>query len=233
MRIVDITDLHGRTGRLARYGDIVEHADLLVLSGDITHFGRREDAERVIAPFRVLNPSILAVSGNCDYPAVDDYLRETSMSLHARSEERGSVVFAGVGGSLPCPGRTPNEHTEEDFALFLREAVVSVDGTASRPLVLVSHQPPRETLNDRTYGGQHVGSLSVRRFIEEAGPAVCFCGHIHEGVGIDRIGGTVTVNPGPFDAGGLAVAEIGSDGLEALLLYRDGHIVDEVRSNRR
>jgi Icc-related predicted phosphoesterase len=37
---------------------------------------------------------------------------------------------------------------------------------------------------------------------------LCFTGHIHEGIGIDRIGRTVIVNPGPFRSGHYAYAEI-------------------------
>ena len=76
------------------------------------------------------------------------------------------------------------------------------------PWVLVTHQPPRETIADRVHGGAHVGSRAVRAFIERHRPAVCFTGHIHEGRGVDSIGPTKVVNPGPA-RGGYALAELG------------------------
>ena len=74
-------------------------------------------------------------------------------------------------------------------------------------MVLITHQPPRETRNDLARGG-HVGSHSIRCFIEQHQPLICFTGHIHEGVGVDTIGETKIVNPGPLRHGGYAVAEI-------------------------
>ncbi len=61
---------------------------------------------------------------------------------------------------------------------------------------MVSHQPPYDTINDQVSPGVHVGSNSIRKFIEEHQPLVCFSGHIHEGTGIDHIGNTAIVNPG-------------------------------------
>jgi len=51
----------------------------------------------------------------------------------------------------------------------------------------------------------------VRSFIEQEQPLICFTGHIHEGVGIDSIGKTKIVNPGPFKDGGYALANITSE----------------------
>jgi Icc-related predicted phosphoesterase len=48
---------------------------------------------------------------------------------------------------------------------------------------------------------KHAGSKSLRRFIETIQPRLVVCGHIHESAGIDTIGGTRLVNPGPFRHG--------------------------------
>jgi hypothetical protein len=53
-----------------------------------------------------------------------------------------------------------------------------------------------------------VGSRAVRRFIEQYQPLLCLTGHIHEAAGMDRIGRTVIVNPGPIARGGFVRAEI-------------------------
>jgi len=53
-----------------------------------------------------------------------------------------------------------------------------------RPFVLVTHSPPFDTALDIIPGGQHVGSLAIRRFIEHWGPTgrlrISLHGHIHE-----------------------------------------------------
>ncbi len=76
------------------------------------------------------------------------------------------------------------------------------------PLILMAHQPPVNTKIDQVSPGRHVGSKAVREFIEKRHPLICFSGHIHEAVGIDSIGGTKLVNPGPLRNGGYAFAEV-------------------------
>jgi Icc-related predicted phosphoesterase len=50
------------------------------------------------------------------------------------------------------------------------------------------------------------GMKPVRDFIEKKEPDIVLCGHIHEAKGIDRIRGTVIVNPGPVRHGNCATA---------------------------
>ncbi len=206
MKIAALTDIHGRTERLADLADELAAADLVLLCGDLTNFGRRPEAEAVLTAVRSRNPHVLAVPGNCDCPDVAAYLDGEGANLHARHVVIGSVAFLGLGGSLPCPGRTPNEFTEDELAGFLASAADGLAHDVSR--VLVSHQPPRDTALDRVRSGAHVGSRSVRAFIEERKPLVCFTGHIHEAAGMDAIGPTRIVNPGPLHMGHCACAEV-------------------------
>jgi Icc-related predicted phosphoesterase len=41
-----------------------------------------------------------------------------------------------------------------------------------------------------------VGSRAIRAFIERRRPPLTLHGHVHESAGVDRLGGTVSVNPG-------------------------------------
>jgi Icc-related predicted phosphoesterase len=43
---------------------------------------------------------------------------------------------------------------------------------------------------------EHVGSMAVRKVLEEFQPKLGLHGHIHESAGICKIGRTVCVNPG-------------------------------------
>ncbi len=72
-----------------------------------------------------------------------------------------------------------------------------------RKTLYVMHSPPFETALDRIEGGGYVGSRSIRRFIEKNQPLATLHGHIHEapvisGSYADRIGKTISVNPGQF-----------------------------------
>ncbi len=194
MNIVGLADIHDHLDRLRAISKDLAAADLVLLVGDLTNFGGRDAAARVIRAVWKYNHRILAVPGNCDYPTVDAYLTQEGINLYRRSVNRRGVAFIGVGGSLPCPGKTPNEFSEREFEALLADAVSGVPPV--EPLVLVTHQPPRGTVVDRLGSGEHVGSRSVRSFIERVQPLVCLTGHIHEGRGIDVIGRTPVVNPG-------------------------------------
>ena len=71
-----------------------------------------------------------------------------------------------------------------------------------------SRQSLSNTLADKTWLNDHVGSKSVRSFIERTQPLICFTGHIHEGIGVDTIGITKVINPGPVWKSQNAYAEI-------------------------
>lgn len=206
MIVVAMTDIHGDPGGLGAIAADLAAADLVLLTGDLTHFGHRAAVEQVVGAVRRLNQHILAIPGNCDYADVADYLTEQGINLHARHVVMDGIAFVGLGGSLPAPGRTPNEYEEEELEAFLAQAVQGLP--ANIPIVLVSHQPPYDTIADLARIGRHVGSHAIRRFIEQYQPIVCFTGHIHEGQGIDTIGSTRIVNPGPFRHGSYAYAQI-------------------------
>ena len=67
--------------------------------------------------------------------------------------------------------------------------------------VYVIHTPPHNTKLDRMYDDIHIGSESVRRFIEKHQPPLTLHGHIHESPHVsgsiaDELGQTVMINPG-------------------------------------
>lgn len=204
MNIIALTDLHGHTGFIKDLAPQLRLANLVILCGDITHFGRRNEIASIIHVLRNINMNILAVAGNCDYPETEQYLVAEGISLSGVIKNHQGISFLGLGGSLPCPGRTPSEYTEEGYEAIL----TGITFPSENPWIMVSHQPPYDTINDSVSRGVHVGSKTIHRFIETRCPLICFTGHIHEGTGIDHIGKTVIVNPGPAFKGRYAQAEI-------------------------
>lgn len=209
MKIVALTDIHGRVQAADLIADDLKSADLVILPGDLTTFGKREEAAQIVDAVRKHNANVLAVMGNCDYPEVEQYLTDEGLCIHRSHRRVNGVVFAGLGGSLKCPIPTLNEWTEEQVAEHLEAAVKGAP--ADVPLVLVSHQPARNTITDLAANGGHVGSTAVRDFIERRKPILCLSGHIHEAQGTDSIGPTTLVNPGPFMEGRYVVVEIDGD----------------------
>jgi uncharacterized protein len=212
MKIIDIVDIHGNIKPIDSIGDVLASADLVIIAGDLTNFGSVEDARKVLEAVGRYNKNILAVTGNCDKKEVDDYLFAKNMNLHGKTVDIDGISFTGAGGSLPCPSPTPNVYTEEEYGEIFEGTKAGADGG---PRILVSHQPPYGTLNDKISNGEHVGSRTVREFIERYKPLVCFTGHIHEAPGIDTIGGTKIVNPGPLGTRSYAYLDV-TEGINEL-----------------
>jgi uncharacterized protein len=214
MIVLGLTDIHGATDKLMKLAPEIKAADLVLLVGDITNFGRKAEMRDTIDWVKQYNRQCLTVPGNCDYPETEETMDQMETNLNGCRKEVREMVFAGLGASLETPFKaTPFEVSEEILETQLSLSVEGFD--KSHPLILVSHQPPFGTKADALNNGVHVGSKSVRNFIESWQPLVCFCGHIHEGQGIDSIGDTKVINPGPVFQGNYAYAEI-SDKVEIL-----------------
>jgi Icc-related predicted phosphoesterase len=97
-----------------------------------------------------------------------------------------------------------------DPYLFLRgrETIEENLGWLPKPLdpkrtIYIMHSPPFGTRLDLIQGGKSAGSRSIKTFIEKNQPLLTLHGHIHEspnlsGAYMDRIGETLSVNPGQF-----------------------------------
>ena len=207
MEIIAIPDIHGDVGKLKLLSPVLEAADLVLLVGDITNFGREKEIHELLALVRQHNSKIMAVIGNCDFPEVDEVINQEGLDLNGKCQVADGLAFIGLSGSLETPFHgTPNEVPDSYFKTHLAEGHAALP--ENKAVVLVSHQPPINTSADRIKRGLHVGSPSVRHYIEQYQPLICFTGHIHEGAGIDSIGDTKVVNPGPFFRGKYVKAEI-------------------------
>jgi Icc-related predicted phosphoesterase len=70
--------------------------------------------------------------------------------------------------------------------------------------IYIMHSPPFGTRLDLIQGRKSAGSRSIKTFIEKTQPLLTLHGHIHEspqlsGAYLDRIGETVSINPGQFN----------------------------------
>lgn len=206
LKIIALTDIHSRFSGIDRIAEDLREAEVVLLPGDLTMFGRRDAAMEVLDAVRRYNEVVYAVMGNCDYPEVEELLNEEGICLHRQHVLLNGVAFVGLGGSLACPVPTLNEWTEAQTAEHLGAALLDLPDQT--PMILVSHQPPKDTVVDIAGNGMHVGSAAVREFIEEHQPMLCISGHIHEAQGTDAIGNTKLINPGPFMEGKYAWVEL-------------------------
>ncbi len=213
MKLLVITDIHGKNIRNIRNLLKRENYDLLIIVGDITQFGPVSKAEKILDGLKSIGIPIFALPGNCDPKDVVDVLEEKEVNMHSKSFEISGLQFVGLGGSNSTPFDTPFEISEEEIEKELDKLVQD----SEEDWILVTHAPPHGTKCDLTSDGTHAGSKAVRKTIEEKKPLLNFCGHIHEARSIDNIKDTKIVNPGPVRNGFCAEVLIDEDIIVNLL----------------
>jgi Icc-related predicted phosphoesterase len=195
VKVLGVSDLHGNiTGLDSTKRFIDEHnPDVVVVAGDITHFGPPEWAEMFLDSF---DHRLLAINGNCDPPGVIDVIRERrEKDLTDCSKEIVGLRFLGLG--YPSNMDIGSLHGQK------------ID-------VLVSHVPPKGC-NDAVPNGQHIGDFFLRDFVLKNSPRIVLSGHVHESRGICELAGSVCINPGPVKDGFGAVIEINGEVVARLI----------------
>ena len=171
------------------------------------------------------NTEIYAIMGNDDFrinmPVLED-ARGIVHSIHNKSMKLGDKAhIAGYSFVNITPFRL-KDWEKDDFSgtrgpQQLFEGIITSTqmekGTIKHDLdnlkklsnpketAYVIHAPPYNTKLDVIADGSHVGSHSVREFIEKEQPLLALHGHIHEspkmsGSWKDKIGNTVCINVG-------------------------------------
>ncbi|GCC10551.1 phosphodiesterase [archaeon] len=215
MRLLCISDIHGRYKNIKKIESELREADIVILAGDITNFGDRGKTMKIIREFMKYNSKILAVHGNCDLSSVNDALKELKVWLHGRSAVINGTGFFGLGGSNITPFATPQEYSEEKLSGIVEKAYNSLGNTEKK--ILISHTPPYGIL-DGTGSGTRAGSKALRNFIRDADMELVICGHVHEAKGIEKWQGKLIINPGPIHMGYAVVDINDNDRLEAELI---------------
>jgi uncharacterized protein len=189
MKILVITDLHGQSADdLLGFRDV----DLVLVLGDVTTGAGVAETIKRIEPLRRSYPGLYAVPGNWERPESIHWLNEEGLNIDTRVVRFKGLLIFGLGGSIPTPFNTPNETTEDVFAQKLSTCP---EPCKDERLVICSHTPPYGAC-DKVFLGKHVGSESLRKFIDKRSPDLLLCGHIHEARGMEQIGATIVINPG-------------------------------------
>ncbi len=215
MKIISFGDIHENLSNLGPLKNELKNADLVIVTGDLTNYNGRKEAEKVIECVEEYNENILAQLGNLDQPEVNDYLTEKGINLHRNGFIRGNIGIFGVGGSNPTPFDTPTEFSESEIEGFLFEGFEKVKDTKFK--IMVPHMPPKDTKLDIITVGAHAGSQSVRDFILKHKPDIVLSGHIHEARGTEKIENTTICNAGMFCEGGYIIITKKSEELSAEL----------------
>ena len=115
VKVAAIGDLHVTEDSVTPYRDLFQHiseeAEILVLCGDLTNFGKTREAEILAEDLRGCDIPVIGVLGNHDYECgqheeVARILHEAGMTiLDEQAVEVNGIGFAGVKGFIGGFGR--------------------------------------------------------------------------------------------------------------------------------
>lgn len=212
MKVLVISDIHGNVENVGALADEFKEADIVLFGGDFAKFGHAETGKPVLEALEKSPAPVFSVIGNCDEPSFLAEVEKADISVEKSLVFHEGLMIAGSGGGSKFSGDTPFERTEEELAGdfdILRSALDQGDvQNRCRNLILIMHNPPKDTKADMIPNGAHVGSQKLREIIEQSQPLLVVTGHIHESAGIDKIGESTVINPGALLEGKYAKAEI-------------------------
>jgi Icc-related predicted phosphoesterase len=201
MRIAATADLHYSAQTLGilkeQFGRVRDEADVLVVAGDLTNFGRPEEMEPLVNVLVRLRIPTIAVLGNHDYECgkEDELMRmmtsEGIKVLDGTGYERDGVGFAGTKGFIGGFGRgVLTAFGEPEIKAFVKasideamklERAMSQLRTPKRVVVL--HYAPIAA----TVAGEapeiypYLGSSRLAEVVDRHGADLIVHGHAHHG----------------------------------------------------
>lgn len=214
MNVLVVADVHGDFETLSGVlQDVKFDFDVVACPGDFTDIGlslmgfSREDMMHLMLDELVgLGKPVVAVPGNHDPVEIHKILDDYGVNLHGSGRIIDDVGFFGFGGAK-TPFGTPFEPTEMETAAGLLRGL---DDVMRAPIkVMMTHNPPKNTKLDTVNTGAHVGSQAIRDFILKNKPNASLSAHIHEAVGVDILGETTLLYPGPVSGGWVGVLSVG------------------------
>lgn len=172
MRILHLTDLHGRLPWFDWLAAAAPSFDLVALSGDL--LDREEDASAVAAALQRVTTPLAVCSGNHEGEIGTAWIAPRPKLW------RDSETFTLAGWRFRC--------------IPWGEPLPPADGAE----IWIAHAPPRGTRTSCTRFGIDHGDLELAQLCRTgSGPALVLCGHVHEAAHWSgSCGPTLVLNPG-------------------------------------
>lgn len=173
--------------------------------------------QKLVKYFKKINQKIplYGIFGNADHKWIVNQtdLGEHFNNLHLRRIIHNNYTLIGYEGRPKYIFETYDNPTERAFEENeAYDELAKLFSKNNTKTILVTHAPPYEILDQvkeeyrkyavGTYGKKakdgHIGSTAFQKINKTFKPELHIFGHIHEGKGTQRIGGTTFINTGNF-----------------------------------
>ncbi len=201
MRIAATADLHFTPQNYDRIREqmnrVRDDADIMVLAGDLTNYGRPQEMESLLNALVRLRIPIVAVLGNHDYESgqQDELMRmmttEGIKVLDGTGYERDGVGFAGTKGFLGGFGRgILTAFGEPEVKAFVQAAVdeaLKLERALSqlrsdKRVIVVHYAPIGDTIKgEPTEIYPYLGNSRLSEVADRHGANLILHGHAHHG----------------------------------------------------
>ena len=205
IRIAAVGDVHMDADVVGRFRPALErlpdHADILLLAGDLTRHGTEAEARCVATEFGGLGVPVVAVLGNHDYhcdqvPQVVTVLEDAGITVlegdstvvRCAGARLGIAGVKGFGGGFA--GRCASEFGEPEMKAFIRTTSTIADRLAEvlcvmecdARVALTHYAPVPDTLaGEPPEIYPFLGSYLLGQAIDSAPTALALHGHAHAG----------------------------------------------------
>jgi uncharacterized protein len=201
MRVAATADLHFTPERYSALRDqldrVRDEADVLVVAGDLTNYGRPEEMEPLLNAFVRLRLPIIVVLGNHDYESGKQAeLAQTMTSagikvLDGSTYQRDDVGFAGTKGFVGGFGRGMlTAFGEDEVKTFVRAGIdeaVKLERAmsqlrTSKRVVVLHYSPIAATVEGEApeiY--PFLGTSRLAEVVDRHGADLVLHGHAHNG----------------------------------------------------
>lgn len=223
-QILYVTDVHGDEAVYEALLDkAMKHkAKAIVIGGDATPLMaiyavnsiqiQRNFLNMYLIPLlenfrKISNIEIFMMMGNDDFSVNMDILQKaekkgTLKVMHGKVNKIGGWDIVGYSCINPSDFLIfPIQDWVKKEEEILKDLEKITKGLDWKKTIVAMHAPPKDTALDALYDGNHVGSKSLRTFIEKYQPYIVLGGHIHESPTMsgkikDKIGKTTCIQPG-------------------------------------
>lgn len=206
MRIAATADLHYSPQTYDRIREpmskVRDEADVLVIAGDLTNFGRPQEMESLLTMLVRMRLPVVAVLGNHDYESgkQDELIKmmtaEGIKVLDGTGYEREGVGFAGAKGFVGGFGRGMltafgEQETKAFVQAGIEEAMKLERALAQlrtdKRVVVLHYAPVADTVKGEPLEiYPYLGSSRLMEVCDRHGADIVFHGHAHHGAGDGR-----------------------------------------------